>query len=202
MTWPAPTATCWWTVPGSRLPPSDRENEARSFRQVLPLAAQDHGRGKAVGHDLERGRVVIVEPARPGHLDVEHPEQLAVGEERHADLAHDVVVRGDVLRLGGHVRHEDRLAGPGDLADDPAIQRELLDRRVVVALGAEPEDAAVPRVDRGELVAERIHQQPDDGVQGHGCRPIVGEDPTDRLDRNQLAGPPPLEHLGAAKPVA
>ena len=153
--------------------------------QVGPFDGQRQGDGDPVGDHADRGEVVLVERRRA--LDVEHAEEGPVGQERDRDLAPDARIGADVVGVDRHVRHERRLAGPGDPPDDPLRRLELVDGVRVAALRAQTEQGAVARVDRGIRVAERIHEQADDAVEGLLGRTLLREGTTDGLHPAELA---------------
>ena len=174
--------------------------QRRALGELLPLATQRQRRSQSVADDLHDREVVLVEAVLAARLDVQDAEELAVVEQGDADLADDIRIAGQELRVASRVRQECRLLGPRDPPEDAPIGCHGLDRETVVALRAQLEGEAVPDVDRWIAVAERALEHEHHAVEGRRGGALAGEQSADRFDRGQLARVPAIALVGPAEP--
>ena len=175
--------------------------ELRSIREGLSLAGERQRRGDPVADDDHRVAVALVERGLAVALDVEDAEEGVAHEERDAHLASDLGIGGGVVRVGPDVGHEGGAPLAHDPADDARAAVECLDRRVVAALGAEPQDLAIDRVDRDVAVAEPRDQHVHRPVERDARRPVDRQGAPDLFDGGHLAGPAAMGRRAASQVI-
>ncbi len=70
--------------------------------------------------------VVFREEAAARVLQVEHADDFALVDERHAELGARLGIQADVARVFGYVRHQDRFAVGRGVAHEAAIERDVV----------------------------------------------------------------------------
>ncbi len=182
-------------APGDRRPELGQAlEEVGPLGQRSSLTSEGKRRRQPVADEQDRSEVGLVERPTVG-LDVDHPEQGVVDDQRHADLARHVAGGIDEVRVMGDVGDELGPAVADHPADDADASVEGLDRLGIPALGPEPERCAVDEVDRDVAVAEILVHQVHDLLERIDLGATRRERPPDRLDGLDLAGPPaPVGH--------
>src|SRR5690349_20245756 len=125
----SPTTTTRSTIPSSTKPDCDHQDTRARCSTVSPStrlsSMYDIGRLEEDLHQrLEAARVGLAEAALERAVEVEHADDLAVGDDRDHHLAAGRGIAGDVAGEFVHVGHDDRAPLAGGGAADALAERD------------------------------------------------------------------------------
>jgi hypothetical protein len=175
--------------------------QLRSLGERLAFAGQRQGARQAIPDEDHRREVRGVNGVLSRALHVDNAEWLAAHDQRHGNLAHDLVGRAHVVGILGRVLDEGRSPGPHHPADHAAGGLDLDDGIDVAALRTEADRPAVTQVDRDVAVTEPLDQEVHDLLERRGGGTLFSEQSTDFLDAGDLPRPPPVRMERCAEVV-
>ena len=187
--------------------PVDRRGERRQSSEQVgprgkPLAFGGEGqrRRHALGDEAHRLDVACDRAGRSRGLDVDDPEQFAVGEHRRADLRSDGARRASIVGVGGNIGHEGQRLRAHHPAEHAERSVELLDDRRRSRAGRRAASGSASR-GRSRRSRSRDPRRRSATIRSSvaGRRAGGGEQASDALDCGHLARPTSIARERASR---
>ena len=140
-------------------------------------------RGKAVGKQPDRGKILFADWVRHRRRDIEQSRHLAADQQRDGQLRGDLATGG---QLRAEARDEDGLPGSGDTFNAGVRAADAHEGLVVAALAGEAQEFAVGQINGDARQRESVDDQVDDALDGRRRRAIVRQELPELLETRQL----------------